>query len=241
MKRTILMTGATSDLGLEFLNKIKNQDNLVLAFFKSSEEKLEVFKDNKITIIPVYCDFNDINNLNKIMENLTKEYIIDVVLHFAAVKIKNERFNKIKTELIEMDFRVQYLSIFEILKKVLPIMKKNRKGKIIFLLSSSVIGTPPKYLASYVSMKYALLGLMRALVSEYTDFNIQINAISPSMFESKFLQNIDEITKEIYIRNHPMKEFIKKDEIISTLLFLLENNNKFLVGNNFNLSGSETL
>ena len=38
-----------------------------------------------------------------------------------------------------------------------------------------------------------------------------------------------------------MKEYITKKEIISTILFLLENENKFLNGNNFNLSGSETL
>ena len=82
---------------------------------------------------------------------------------------------------------------------------------------------------------------MKTLAVEYANFNIQINSISPSMFESKFLKNIDEITREMYVKNHPMKEYITKKEIISTILFLLENENKFLNGNNFNLSGSETL
>ena len=241
MNKVMLITGATSDLAIELLNNIKNEDITILACYNDYVEKLELFKNNKIEIIPVYCDFNNIENLKNIIENLSKEYEIDAVIHFAAMNIKNERFNKITTEQVELDFKIQYLSIFEILKKCIPIMKKNKKGKIIFLLSSSVIGLPPKYLSSYISIKYALLGLMKTLAVEYANFNIQINSISPSMFESKFLKNIDEITREMYVKNHPMKEYITKKEIISTILFLLENENKFLNGNNFNLSGSETL
>lgn len=241
MNNTILVTGATSDIALEFLNKIKNKNNIVLAFYRNNKEKLELFKNDKIKIVPIYCDFNNIDNLSEIMESVSKEYQIDMVLHFAAAGVKNERFHKISVKQVELDFKVQYLSIFTILKYVLPVMKKNKKGKIIFLLSSFIIGVPPKFLTSYISMKYALLGLMKSLVSEYGNFNIQINAISPSMFQSKFLENIDKIAIEMYKKNHPMKELIKKDEIINIILFLLENENKFLNGNNFNLSGSETL
>ena len=49
-----------------------------------------------------------------------------------------ERFNKKETKDYELHFRVQFLSIVEILKIVLVKMKKEKRGKIIFVLSSVI-------------------------------------------------------------------------------------------------------
>ena len=63
------------------------------------------------------------------------------------------------------------------------------------MLTSCTTNIPPKYLASYVTSKYALLGLVKALSNEYADKGIRINGISPSMIETKFLENIPLIYK----------------------------------------------
>ena len=90
-------------------------------------------------------------------------------------------------------------------------------------------------------MKYALLGLLKSLVSEYGEYGIQINGISPSMIDSKLLDNLDPLVKEMSKNSHPLKELITKREIIEFIDFLVTNNSKFLTGNNFNLSGGESI
>jgi len=47
------------------------------------------------------------------------------------------------------------------------------------------------------TIEYAMLGLVKSLTSEYSDKNIQINSISPSMCETKFLDNINENLVEL--------------------------------------------
>ena len=73
------------------------------------------------------------------------------------------------------------------------------------MLSSVTINLPPKALVHYTTIKYALLGLVKSLASEYGNKNIQINALSPSMIETKFLENINEKIIEINAHNHPLK------------------------------------
>ena len=168
-----------------------------------------------------------------------KDINITEVLHLAAPVVKQERFNKVDLSVFKNDFSIQVLSIVEILKIIIPKMKKEKKGKIIFILSSVVKGIPPKFWTSYVTCKYALDGLLKSLVAEFSSFNIQINAISPSMINSKFLKNMDERLIEAEIEKHPLKRTIKMEEIVETINYILESKNKFLNGNNILLTGGE--
>ena len=90
-------------------------------------------------------------------------------------------------------------------------------------------------------MKYALLGLLKSLVSEYGEYGIQFNGISPSMIDSKLLDDLDPIVKELSKEAHPLKGLITKREIVEFIDFLITNDSKFLTGNNFNLSGGESI
>ena len=213
MKEVILITGATSDLAFEYLNLIKNQEKIVIAFYYDLEERLEELKNNTLEIIPVFCDFSDINDVSNKIIKISKDYDIRTVLHFATPRIKMERFHKKEIKDYEIHFKIQFLSIIEILKNILPKMKKQKRGKIIFILSSITFSTPPKFWAEYVSMKYALLGLLKSLVAEYGEYGIQFNGVSPSMIDSKLLDNLDPLVKEISKESHPLKRLITKKEM----------------------------
>lgn len=241
MKEVILITGATSDLAFEYLNLIKNQEKIVIAFYYDLKERLEELKNNTLEIVPIFCDFSDINDVSNKIIKISKDYNISTVLHFATPRIKMERFHKKEIKDYEMHFKIQFLSIIEILKNILPKMKKQKRGKIVFILSSITFSTPPKFWTEYVSMKYALLGLLKSLVSEYGEYGIQINGISPSMIDSKLLNNLDPLVKEMSKETHPLKKLITKREIVEFIDFLVTNNSKFLTGNNFNLSGGESI
>lgn len=64
------------------------------------------------------------------------------------------------------------------------LVKEERKGKEICVLSSYVNGIPPKFMLPYVASKYAMLGYVRALSAEYADKGIMVNAVSPGMMET---------------------------------------------------------
>ena len=61
------------------------------------------------------------------------------------------------------------------------------------------------------------------------------------MIDSKLLDSLDPLVKEMSKESHPLKELITKKEIVKFIDFLVTNNSKFLTGNNFNLSGGESV
>lgn len=240
MKEALLITGSTSDLGYGYLKKFKDKNITIIAFYYDFEERLDDLIENYgLNIVKIYFDFLCLDNLEEKVKELSEKYFISKVLHLSAPIVKQERFNKISKEVFYNDFTIQVVSLVEILKVVLLRMKKEKKGKIVIILSSCVEGVPPKFWTSYVTSKYAMMGFLKSLVSEYGQFNIQINGISPSMIQSKFLNNMDERMVEMGIEKHPMKRTVTIDEVTETIDYLFFNNNSFLNGNNILLTGGE--
>ena len=128
-------------------------------------------------------------------------------------------------------------SIILILNIFLPQMAKLKKGKVVIILSSVVINVPPKALTQYTTIKYALLGLVKSLASEYSNKNIQINAVSPSMIDTKFLDNINEKFVELNAYNHPLKRNANVNEVTPIIKMLISKESNYISGVNIPIAG----
>ena len=93
-------------------------------------------------------------------------------------------------------------------------MKKSKSGKILTILSSVVLSKPPSYMSSYVTTKYALLGLINSIVSEYYKYNISFNCISPSMIETNFLSNVPEKIIELSKNQNSQKKNVDVKDLV---------------------------
>ena len=240
MNNTLLITGATSDIGFAYLKTLKHEPIKIIALYYDCEERLdELVKEYSIDIINVHLDLSDPKKVREEIIKISKHHQITQVLHLASPPVKQERFDRIPLETFENDFRVQVLSIAIILKVLIPQMKKKKYGKIVFMLTSCTIGVPPKFWSDYVTNKYALLGLMKSLAAEYAPHNIQINGLSPSMIETKFLTSMDERFIQMNADNNPLKRNVKIEEIIPAIKFLLSEQSSFITGTNTPITGGE--
>ena len=116
-------------------------------------------------------------------------------------------------------------------------MVKNKYGRIVFLLSSCTDGIAPKYLSDYVTAKYALLGLMRTLSSEYAGKGIAINAVSPGMMETKLLNETSELIIQQNAMANPNGRNIRVEEILPAVSLFLSETGEMLTGQNLIISG----
>ena len=109
------------------------------------------------------------------------------------------------------------------------------------MLTSCTINIPPKYLASYVTSKYSLLGLIKALSNEYADKGIRINGISPTMIETKFLSNVPELLVKQNAMNSPTGRNLAVDDVIPLFEFLLSNQSNSITGQNIAISNGNIM
>ena len=236
----ILITGASSDIGCELMRYLDNENLTIYAHFNKSNKVIEALqKELYSTIVPLQADLfipDQVQNLIKEIDS----YDIENIVHIASPNIEKIRFRKLNWTDFDMQIQVGLRSITEILIPLLPKMAKHKKGKIVFLLSSCTVNVPPMALAHYVTMKYGLLGLMKALASEYNRYGININSISPSMIETNFLQHLAEKSIELAIDNHPLKRLASTSDIVPLIEFLLSVKSDYINGVNHPVTGGES-
>ena len=237
-KDIILIIGASSDVGMGLIKHL-DEDAMILAHYNSSSENLiELSKQIKGTLIPLQADLSTEDKINIFLNNIEFNYGIPTqIVHLVANKVENIRFKDVNWTDFENDINVSLKSAVIILNRFLPKLAKKKQGKVVFMLSSYVLGVPPIALSHYTTIKYALLGLVKSLASEYASKNIQINAVSPSMVETKFLDNINEKLVELSAYNHPLKRNATVEDIVPTIKFLLSESSNYMNGINIPITG----
>ncbi len=232
-KTIILIIGASSDIGIDLIKNL-NEEILILAHFNSSSKRLiELSGQIRNTLIPLQADLSQESEINTFLNKIESNYSIpNKIIHLSANKVENIRFKDIQWSDFEKDINISLKSAVFILNRFLPALAKEKHGKVIIMLSSYVLGVPPKALAHYTTVKYALLGLVKSFAREYSDENIQINAISPSMIETKFIDNINEKFVELNAYNHPLKRNASVEDITPMIKFLLLKDSGYMNGIN---------
>lgn len=239
-KDSILVTGASSDIGQELIRQVASPDTLILAHYNQSSAKLDALRNSHpgISLVSIQADFSREGEVQRLVAAVQNDYAVpDKIVHLAAPRVEYHRFKESSWEFFQSELNVQLRSIVHILHTFLPLMAQKKRGKAVFVLSSYTLNIPPGALSHYVTAKFALLGLARSLAAEYSAKRININSVSPSMVETAFLQNIPERMVEIAASQSPWQRNAKPQDVAGVIRFLLSSEADYLTGANIPISG----
>lgn len=239
MSRNYLVLGASSDVGIELINEINNKehDATIWAHFCSNDISIkEIIPKNRNSIIPISADFSVPSTAKNLFFTIQKTgKMPSSIIHLPAPKLRYEKFKNLNWDDCISDVQIQVGSVFQLLQLLIPqIIKLEYKVKIVFMLSENTIHIPAKYSTKYTMSKFMLLGLMKSLVAEYSGKNININALSPSMIDTKLLSNID---RRLLEACGATEHILKPQDVVPWLWKLLSNYSDNMNGENILLLG----
>lgn len=245
MNKVYLITGASSEVGMAYIKKLDEtvaEDVTVIAHYGKNKDSLEQLQEElcHVTLHMVQADLSLAEGA-EIICNFIKEQglLVTHVLHLAALALEYNKIKKWNDEKIRKDMEIQFFSFATMMKEILPQMAKRGYGRVVVMLSSVTLGTPPKFMSGYVAVKSALLGYVRAAATEYGEKGVCINGISPNMMETKFLQNIDEKIVRMTADSSALKRNIRVEETVNGIAYLLSDEASYVNGINLNLSGGD--
>ena len=245
MNKVYLITGASSEVGMAYIKKLDEsitENVTVIAHYANNKTSLEALQKelSHVTLRLVQADLS-LEEGATIVCNYIKENQMEVthVLHLAASAFSHMKIKKWDAEKVRKEMQIQFFSFTSMMKEILPKMAKAGYGRVCVMLSSYVLGTPPKFMSDYVAVKSALLGYVKASAAEYGDKGVCINGISPNMMETKFLQNIDEKIVRMTAESSALKRNIRVEETVSGITYLLSDEASYVNGTNLNLSGGD--
>lgn len=239
MSKILLVTGASSEIGTALIQKIEPMYDVIYAHYNNTLKNVdELKKKYGDKIIPVQADFSDAGEVRKMIATIRESGCIpNNIVHLPATKIMNQKFHKQQWNDYEEGIQVSLHSIVEILEAFIPHMSKEKYGRVVLMLTSCTLNMPPKYQTSYVTVKYALLGLMKSLAVEYADKGITVNGVSPDMVETKFLANVPELIVEQNAQRNPLKRNILISDIVPIIEYLLSDSAVAVTGQNIGVTG----
>ena len=243
--KRILITGANGTIGNSICRTfLKNNANLVLFYHKNSTNIEELKRENsksKQEIESFQVDLSDINQIKKNMNEVLKTKSIDIFVHSVSLPLKIKKTIDCNWKEFEEHINLQTRSLFEISKAIIPGMKIKKNGKIVNILTSSIIGSPPNMLSSYVTAKHSSLGLSKSLAVELGPFGINVNCVSPSLIDDSLTSFMPSKLKEIIVSQTPMKRLAEPIDVANAVLFLCSNLSDFITGENIIVTGGQSI
>ncbi len=160
-EKILLVTGASSETGCALIRKCAGMYSRIWAHYGCSIEELNALqREWGDRIIPIQADFSREGSVEEMLAQIgDADAYPDHVVHLAAPKTCNMQFHKCHWEDYQKGVDISLRSAVLLLERLIPRMQKKRYGKIVFMLTSYVLGgVPPKYQSPYITVKYALYG-----------------------------------------------------------------------------------
>lgn len=132
---------------------------------------------------------------------------------------------------------VNLLANRDILKEVLPEMKRNKFGRIVVI--SSLYATKVREgRSAYSISKAALEALARSIAIEYADSGVMINVVAPGFVRTSLTEKNNSPAQILDIKSQiPLNRLAQPEEVARVVTFLLSEKNTYMTGQTINVDG----
>lgn len=242
MARNLLILGASSDLAVELIPRVAGQFTSVFAHYHRHAPALAQLQGKlPCSLNLLQADFSSEEETKRFVDEVAASGAdITHILHCPSAAFQYRRLRQTSWEEYERMLNIQLRSFHCVCARFLPAMAKRQYGKVVAVLSSCTVA-PQGFISAYMTAKYALLGFVKSAAAEYADKSVQINAVSPSMMETKFLEQISPHTVEKAAQEHPLGRNATVRDVVPAIEFLLSDQSGFITGQNLLISGGSVL
>lgn len=230
-KKVILLTGASSDIGISIVNECKTIANTFILGCYKNIEKLEKLKKelekDAIKVEIIQGNLEDEIEVKRIIELIDKKYSkIDILINNAALTIDTLVEDK-KAADFKSILNVNVIAPFLLSQHYGKKMYKEGAGKIINIASTNGIDTEYPEGMDYDASKAGLISLTKNFAKAYSPY-VKVNAIAPGWVETKINEDLDDEFKEKEKEKILLQRFAKPQEIAQVVKFLISDDASYI-------------
>jgi 3-oxoacyl-[acyl-carrier protein] reductase len=190
--KSVLITGGSRGIGAACVKLFAEAGATIHFTYKSNIDAAtkivqQIGKKKKIYFYKM--DFsNEVNLEQRIIELVNKIKKIDILVNNAGIWEYGEA-DKMTLREWNKTMNVNLTSMFLITKHVIPLMKKNKFGKIINV-SSTAAQRGEAFHSHYAASKGAVISYTKSLAAEVGKFNITVNSVAPGWVDTEMCREV---------------------------------------------------
>ncbi|RZT23723.1 SDR family oxidoreductase [Fictibacillus sp. BK138] len=196
-RKIAIVTGTSSGFGMLCAVELAKAGFEVISTVRSldkAENLLRLADDQDVSdfILLQTLDVTSEESVRSFAEYLSKFPSIDVLVNNAGFALGGF-CEELSVDEYRLQFETNVFGVIAVTQSVLPIMRKNRTGRIINMSSiSGKFGFPG--LSPYTASKHALEGLSESLRLELRPFGIDVVLVEPGSYQTNIWSSIDNTT-----------------------------------------------
>lgn len=235
-----IITGGARGIGKCFATRFaKEGAKVVIADILDASDSIGMIKNMGGEGLALEVDVSNGKSVLKMARQVTKRFgRIDILINNAAIlaDITRKPFHEITEEEWDRVMSVNVKGMFLCAKAVFPQMKKQGRGKIINLCSSTIFKGVTHFI-HYVSSKGAVAAFTRSLAREVGEYGINVNAIAPGFTLSEILEDSPEEYKSSRLTERSIKRDERPEDLEGTAVFLASHDSDFITGQTIVVDG----
>jgi NAD(P)-dependent dehydrogenase (short-subunit alcohol dehydrogenase family) len=190
MEQVILITGASSGFGALTARALAKAGHIVYASMRDTtrrnasqvEAAAKFAKENNVDLRTIELDVASQASADAAIQRIVRDSgHLDVVIHNAGHMVFGPAEAFTPEQLAEL-YDVNVLSTQRVNRAALPQLRKQKKGLVVWVSSSSCAGGTPPYLAPYFAAKAGMDALAVVYSRELTRWGIETSIIIPGAF-----------------------------------------------------------
>jgi 3-oxoacyl-[acyl-carrier protein] reductase len=173
-------------------------------------------------------------SINVLQDGLPEIENVDVLMYCPG-SINLKPIGSLSLDDFRNDFEINVIGAVKVIQKYLPALKKGKNPSIVlFSTVAAKLGMP--FHASIATAKAGIEGLVKSLGAELASV-VRVNAIAPTITETTLAAGIlrNDRMKENMMERHPMKNYLKPEEVASMANYLISDQAKSISGQVFEM------
>ena len=239
--KTSIITGGGSGIGQACAWAFYQEGANVVLFGRREDKLKETAQELGSRAMTVSGDMTRSEDLDRLVqETLSKFHRIDILFNNAGL-FKGAPLHEISDEKYDEMMNINMKAVFQLTRRVLPVMMEQKSGNIIHISSILGIIAVPQ-VAVYNISKGALNQFSRSIAVEYGSYGIRSNSICPGLIETDMTADLmkDEALMQEWSKGYPIGRFGKPEDVASACLFLASDESSFITGTVLPVDGGFT-
>lgn len=241
-----LVTGASRGIGAEIARELASKGWSVALNYWRSKNAADALVDEIVRIggraIALQADVRDDAAIDGLVHAVTGVLGTPTLLvNAATAELEPAAAADLTWDAFERHLAYQAKAVFRLCQTVRPGMIAAGGGAVVNVVSQVTANTPPPKAADYVTAKYALVGLSKALAVEWADQNIRVNMVSPSLIRTDLTQGYHERVFKLEAARTPLRRLATTHDVAAAVAWLASEDASFLTGVNLFVTGGQSM
>ncbi len=237
------VTGSSKGIGKATVLGLAEQGCDVAVHYGSSEDEAkEVTEQVKAygrDALLVRGDVSEAEDVRRMVREIEDHYgRIDILVNNAGSMVERLTLSEMTEDVWDRVMDVNLKSVYLCSQAVLPVMKRQGKGRIINMSSVSARNGGSPSSVAYATAKGGVSTLTRAMARELVSDGILVNAVAPGRIATPFHDEFTPAEKrEEAAQSIPLGREGTAEEVVGAILFLASSQANYILGEVIEVNG----